>query len=127
VLRRVEAGTEVVAPSKAELVENAHGLFAHCLYADDDRARIGFRVVKCSLKVVDYGQPQPRHPGPRIGLGPADLAGAPLACVVQISQRAQPLIFELSDPGGGRFLAVGGYDLRLRLRLRVRVVLTHRW
>jgi len=36
VLRRVEAGTEVVAPSKAELVENAHGLFAHCLYADDD-------------------------------------------------------------------------------------------
>jgi hypothetical protein len=102
---RVEAGPEVIAAREAEAGQEIEGLPAHGLNAVDDRGRIGLGVLERPVQVVHHRQPALGNVGLRSLARLAHLPGAPLAHVVQLGQRAQPLILQFGDAGrrlGGR-------------------------
>jgi hypothetical protein len=117
---RIEAGPEVIAPREAEAGEEVEGLPAHGRDAVDDRTGIGLRVLQRAVQVVDHRQPALGDLGLRSFPGLAHLPGAPLAHVVELGQRAQPLVLELGDAGGrpgGRAVVPGSGELVDRLGL----------
>ena len=94
---RIEAGPEVIAPREAEAGQEVEGLPADRADAVDDRTGIGLRVLQRPVEVVDHRQPALGDLGLRALPGLAHLPGAPLAHVVQLGHRAQPLILQFGD------------------------------
>ncbi len=94
---RIEHRAEVVTARVAEPGQHADGLLPDLPHTLDDGVRIRLGVGQRAVQVVDDRQPFPGHRSPGLLLGLADLAGAALAQVIQVSQRAQPEVLQLSD------------------------------
>jgi hypothetical protein len=89
--------TDLLPARKAETAQDGRGLVSHSLYALDDGARIGCRMVQRQFEIVDDRQPLGGHPRSFLGPGPLYLSTEALSQIVQVGQRPTPAVLELSD------------------------------
>ena len=107
---RVEFRADVVMAREAEPGQDADGLIPDRPDALDDGVRIRLRVLERALEIVDYRQPLGGDRGLGLRRGAANLGRAPLAYVVGVGQRPQPLVLRFGKPAlqvGNRGVAAG--------------------
>jgi hypothetical protein len=96
---RVEHLADVIAARVTETGQDAKREIPHAPDAFDDGVWIGLRVLERAVEVIHDRQPLGRDRSPGLRRSPFYLGGAALAEVIEVSERAQPQILGLADPG----------------------------